>query len=137
MTRVAAVDIGATSGRIMTAELDDAGIRLSEAARFPNRIIEADGRWTWDIDGLYGRVVDGLRLVGEVDSWGIDTWAVDYGVVHDGRRIGPVRAYRDPIHETGLARVDAVIPWARHYDIAGIQRMPINTVYQKIGRAHV
>lgn len=114
----------------MVAELDHDTIRLTEAARFVNRIVEQDSRWVWDIDGLYASVLEGLRVAGDIRSWGIDTWAVDYAVVCEGVEAGPVRAYRDPAHAAGMALVDSVLPWPEHYAITGIQRMPFNTIYQ-------
>lgn len=132
MTTVAAVDIGATSGRVMVARIDDAGPVLTQAVRFANHPQQVDGRWVWDIQALHRQVQAGVALAREqgAQAWGIDTWAVDYGVLDDGELTGPVRAYRDPGHQAGMAIVDARIPWAEHYRIAGIQRMPINTVYQ-------
>lgn len=133
MTKVAAVDIGATSGRVMVAELSGAGIRLEQVTRFANRPQLRDGAWVWDAEGLYRDVLDGVataRYRGGLASCGIDTWAIDYGVVRDGELVGPVRAYRDPRHEAGVRRVENVLPWPDLYGIAGIQFMPINTIYQ-------
>jgi rhamnulokinase len=132
MSTVAAVDIGATSGRVMVASLTDAGPVLNEAARFPNHPHQSSGRWAWDIDALHREVTAGVARAAQLGAraWGIDTWAVDYGVLRSGSLVGPVRAYRDPGHEAGMAIVDARIPWSELYRITGIQRMPINTVYQ-------
>jgi rhamnulokinase len=132
MDTVAAVDIGATSGRVMVARIGDSGPVLSEAARFANHPQQVDGRWVWDIRTLHREVTAGLehaRALG-ASAWGIDTWAVDYAVLRAGEITGPVYAYRDPGHAAGMALVDAQIDWPTLYGITGIQRMPINTVYQ-------
>lgn len=140
MTRVAAVDIGATSGRVLVVERTADGLRIDEVHRFPNHPVEQAGAWVWDIDALWAHVCDGVRAAvatGPVASIGIDTWAVDYGVVDDdGRLVGPVYAYRDPWHATGVATADARLAWAEHYGIAGIQRLPFNTVYQLLADRH-
>ena len=139
MSRVAAVDIGATSGRVLVCSCDGPRLSVEEVHRFPNHPIEAGGRWTWDVDALWQHVVEGLRAAiatGPIDSWGVDTWAVDYGVVDDeGRLLGPVYAYRDPRHASGIDAADARVPWAVQYAIAGIQRLPFNTAHQLLAEA--
>lgn len=132
MTKVAAVDIGATSGRVMLAGLTDTGPTLQEVRRFPNQPREQNGRWAWDIGALRDEVRAGTLAARDLGamSLGIDTWAVDYGVVRDGTIIGPVGAYRDPRHAAGIGIVDARIDWSVLYAATGIQRMPINTIYQ-------
>jgi rhamnulokinase len=132
MTTVAAVDIGATSGRVMVAEFDPSGPRLVEVARFPNHPVQAAGRWTWDARRLHSAMIDGLVVAREhgVVAAGIDTWALDYGVLRDGELIGPVYAYRDPHHERGVPALRTRLPWEQQYGITGIQDMPINTIYQ-------
>lgn len=132
MTTVAAVDIGATSGRVMTVALAGDSVQVTESARFANQPTLRAGRWVWDTAALSGSVAEGLRQAvrSGVQSWGIDTWALDYGVVRAGRLIGDVRCYRDPQHAAGVPMVEAAIDWDDLYDITGIQFMPINTVYQ-------
>ena len=133
--RVAAVDIGASSGRVVVAALQAEGIALEEVARFPNGPVESDGRWVWDFDALHANVLDGLAgaALQGVASFGIDTWACDYGVLDEaGHRIGPVYAYRDPRHADGAARLRTRLPWDEHYAIAGIQDLAFNTVNQLV-----
>jgi len=132
MTRVAAVDIGATSGRVMLAELTDDGPTLHEVRRFPNQPRQEGDRWVWDVSALRDEIQAGVLAAHAMgaQSVGIDTWAVDYGVVRDGALVGPVGAYRDPRHVAGVDLVDRRIAWSSLYGITGIQRMPINTVYQ-------
>jgi rhamnulokinase len=77
-------------------------------------------------------MLDGVAMAADVASFGIDTWAVDYGVLDcdRGSLIGPVRAYRDPRHGQGMTIVETALSWNELYEITGIQRMPINTIYQ-------
>jgi len=133
--RVAAADLGATSGRVVLLDLTDDGPQLRDVSRF--RYVSertADGRWQWPIRQIYTSVLDGLAEAAAqgAQSWAIDSWGVDVGIVDPrqplGTHIGPVYSYRDPHHALGMARVDDVIPWSELYAISGIQRMPINTI---------
>ncbi|GIH93367.1 rhamnulokinase family protein [Planobispora siamensis] len=131
MSRFAAVDLGASSGRVMLGELSGEGVRLSEAHRFPNRPVRVGGTLHWDILGLYREVVHGLRLAGPVDSVGVDSWAVDYGLLDSGGALlgNPVH-YRDGRTDGVMERVTAAVGAAELYDVAGLQFLPFNTVYQ-------
>lgn len=139
MTRIAAVDIGATSGRVLVFERNGDALTVDEVHRFPNHPVEAGGRWTWDIVALWDNVIAGLRAAhasGPIDSWGVDSWAVDYGVLTaEGEALGPVYAYRDPRHSRGIALADARVPWVDQYAVAGIQRLPFNTINQLLAEA--
>lgn len=135
-TPVAAVDIGASSGRVVVVDLGPDGVVLREIARFPNGPVEREGRWVWDAQALFTHMMDGLAATVPlgVRSFGIDTWAVDYGVVDSrGALIGPVVAYRDPRHAVGVDRLRARLPWSEQYAITGIQDLVINTIYQLAG----
>jgi rhamnulokinase len=130
--RVAAVDLGATSGRVIVGQVGRGRLDLSEVHRFPNRPVTApDGTLRWDFALLLDEVSTGLSAAGPVDAIGIDTWAVDYGLLDtSGRLLDPPFSYRDPRGERGVERVrDAVSPRA-HYAVTGIQHLPFNTVFQ-------
>jgi hypothetical protein len=82
----AAVDLGASSGRVMVGRVGPDTLELSEAHRFVNRPVRVPEGLRWDVLALYGGVLDGLRAAGahhggELDSVGIDSWAVDYGLL--------------------------------------------------------
>jgi rhamnulokinase len=128
----AAVDIGASGGRVMTGTVDgDAPIRLDAVHRFPNGVAARDGHLRWDIEGLCAEVRAGLDLVGPVASIGIDTWAVDYGLLDaDGRLLADPIAYRDDRTAAVIAEVHAVVPPEELFAINGLQFLPFNTVYQ-------
>lgn len=139
MTRIAAVDIGATSGRILVFERNGDALTVDEVHRFPNHPVESAGRWIWDVAAVWDHVVEGLRRAvehGPIASWGVDTWAVDYGVVStDGDALGPVYAYRDPRHADGIALADQRVSWEQQYASAGIQRLPFNTINQLLAES--
>jgi rhamnulokinase len=133
VSHVAAVDIGASSGRVVVASVERDVPSLTEVARFPNLILESQGEFRWDIHALFDEVMSGVATAVQhkVKSWGIDTWAVDFGLIDSsGALVGDVRAYRDPRHANGIAPVRQRLPWDQHYDITGIQHLPFNTIYQ-------
>ena len=130
--RVAAVDLGATSGRVMAVDVSPDGVALTEVHRFGNGATVRDGLLVWDLPALHGHILDGLAAAassGPVDAVGIDTWGVDYGLLGaDGALLGDVVCYRD---DRTTAVVDS-FPMARSdlYAVTGIQHQRFNTVYQ-------
>ncbi|MCK2216658.1 rhamnulokinase [Actinomadura sp. ATCC 31491] len=128
--RFAAVDLGASSGRVMLADLSD-GITLTEARRFPNGPVRVAGRLHWDILGLYREILAGLREAGPVASVGVDSWAVDYGLLDErGTLLGNPVHYRDERTAGVAERVAARLGAETLYETNGLQVLPFNTVYQ-------
>ncbi|MER6922459.1 FGGY family carbohydrate kinase, partial [Streptomyces spiralis] len=106
-------------------------LELSEAHRFPNRPVRVPEGLRWDVLGLYAGVLDGLRAAGRVDSVGIDSWAVDYGLLDaDGALLGNPVHYRDARTEGVAEKVWASVPPEELYAATGIQYAPFNTLYQ-------
>lgn len=139
MTRtVAAVDLGATSGRVVLGGLEDGRLRLRHVARFPNqpvRLHEGDRAGLhWNITELYRCVTAGLAqaLRGEDDvaSIGVDSWAVDYALLRDGRMLGAPYHYRDERTADGVHAVHRQVPPEELYARNGLQHLPFNTVFQ-------
>jgi rhamnulokinase len=132
----AAVDLGASSGRVMTAEVGQDRLELTEVRRFPNRPVRVAGTLHWDILGLYGNILDGLRsagTAGAVASVGVDSWGVDFGLLdRSGALVGNPVHYRDGRTDGIMESVVAEIGADALYDIAGLQFLPFNTVYQLI-----
>ena len=130
----AAIDFGASSGRVLAGRFDGERVTLTEAARFPNRPVDLpDGRH-WDLLGLYAQALEGLRTAGaaaHLVGVGVDTWAVDYGLLdRDGRLLGLPFHYRDGRTDGMVDRSFARVSREAQYAVAGIQTMPINTVFQ-------
>ncbi|UYQ60399.1 rhamnulokinase [Streptomyces peucetius] len=127
----AAVDLGASSGRVMAGRVGPGTLELTEAHRFPNRPVRLPEGLRWDMLGLYTGVLDGLRAAGGVDSVGIDGWAVDYGLLDaDGALLGNPVHYRDPRTEGIAEAVRATVPADELYAATGLQDAPFNTLYQ-------
>ncbi|MCM3848306.1 rhamnulokinase [Pseudonocardia sp. DR1-2] len=128
--RVAAVDLGASSGRVMACEVSPAGIELTEVHRFPNGPVRLRDTLHWDVLGLYRGVLDGLAKAGPVEAVGIDSWAVDYGLLDaSGALLGNPVHYRDSRTDGVAARVPD------SYATTGVQVLPFNTVYQLVAAA--
>jgi rhamnulokinase len=134
VTAVAAVDLGASSGRVMRGVVRDGRVALEEVRRFGNGPVRVGNTLHWDVLGLYREVLAGLRAAGDVASVGIDTWAVDYGLLdRTGALVGNPVHYRD-------ARTDGVaetLPISRPdlYAANGLQVLPFNTIYQLVAAA--
>jgi rhamnulokinase len=127
---MAAVDLGASGGRVIAGRVSGSGVELHEVSRFRNEPVRAGGTLHWDILGLYRSVCSGLFAAAStfsLASAGIDTWGVDYGLLDAaGALIGNPVHYRD-------SRTDGVtvpVPAETLYAVTGIQHLPINTIYQ-------
>ncbi|WP_043442328.1 rhamnulokinase [Arthrobacter sp. L77] len=134
-----AVDIGASSGRVILGRLTDAGPELDTVHRFPNGAQFLGGALRWDVDALVAEVLVGLRRAGEatartgatVMSIGIDTWAVDYGLVDDAGMLRHLPfSYRDGRTAASIDVVHDAVPPGQLYARTGLQFLPFNTVYQ-------
>jgi rhamnulokinase len=129
----AAVDLGASSGRVMVGRVDPDRLELAEAHRFPNRPVRTPEGLRWDVLGLYAGVLDGLRAAGPVDSVGVDSWAVDHGLLDaDGALLGNPAHYRDARTEGVAEKVWATLPAEELYAATGLQYAPFNTLYQLV-----
>src|SRR4051794_207641 len=92
-----AVDLGASSGRVFLAGIGREDFSLEEIHRFqyPPRFI--DGHLRWDFWHIFDEIKSGLRQAAvrakereqEIQSIGVDSWAVDYGLIDEsGNLIG-------------------------------------------------
>ena len=134
--RVAAVDLGATSGRVMAGAVSADALSLTEAHRFPNGGVPVRDALVWDVVGLHREVLAGLRAVargGPLHGVGIDSWAVDHGLLdRDGALLGPVFSHRDRRTDGVAARVRGRIGAHELYGITGLQDLPFNTINQLV-----
>ena len=131
-----AFDLGASNGRAILGQFDGERITLKELHRFENNYIELNGVYYWDLPYLFSQLKQGLLKFkqggyGELDSFGIDTWGVDYGLLDkNGHLISIPRSYRLGTQ----ADIDAVtdrIPAETLYSRTGIDTtLPYNTLYQ-------
>lgn len=135
---VAAVDLGASSGRVMVGRVAPNELELTEVRRFPNEPVRLPTGLHWDILRLYREVIAGLRAAAKAAesadglvSVGVDSWGVDYGLIDEsGSLLGNPVHYRDERSAGAVASVHAKVAPADLYARTGVQFLPFNTIYQ-------
>ncbi|ALS28445.1 carbohydrate kinase [Paenibacillus sp. 32O-W] len=133
-----AIDLGAGSGRAVVGSIEEGRISVREAHRFPNEPVAVGNRLYWDILRLYHEVKQGIRLAvrqedGCIGSIGIDSWAVDFGLISaSGELLGNPYHYRDAHTADAIAEVLALpgLSEAEVFNRTGIQFLNFNTIYQ-------
>jgi rhamnulokinase len=133
-----AIDLGASSGRVIVGRWDGRRFDLRELHRFPNGPVQVLGHLHWDALRLWQEIKAGIaRYAAQGDAplagVGIDTWAVDFALLdRAGRLLGNPYHYRDPRTAGVPDNVDRRVPPGRLFAQTGIQRLPINTLYQLV-----
>lgn len=131
-----AVDLGASSGRVMLGRWDGRRFALKELHRFPNGGIAVHGHLHWDILRLWQEIQAGLaRYAAEYNAplagIGVDSWAIDFGLLDGkGRLLGNPFHYRDRRTDGAPEQVFRRLPWPDLFARTGIQMLPFNTLYQ-------
>ena len=134
MRTLAAVDLGAQSGRVALGRFDGSRLSLEVVHRFPNVPVRMRGTLHWDVLRIYADVLDGLRAAARdaaVDAVGVDSWGVDFGLLDRAGRLvqNPVH-YRDSRRSAAVDGVFARVPPRELYERTGIQLLPINSVFE-------
>jgi rhamnulokinase len=131
---VAAVDLGATSGRVMLGHLGPDQLSVEAVHRFANEPVRIPDGLHWNILELYRNLLIGLRKAIGVQpnlaGIGIDSWAVDYGLVSGDRLINNPFHYRDERTAKGVDLVHKIADHATLYATNGLQFQPFNSIYQ-------
>jgi rhamnulokinase len=131
---VAAVDLGATSGRVMLGHLGPDQLSVAAVHRFPNDPVRVADGLHWNILELYRNILVGLRKAvatqPDLAGVGIDSWAVDYGLVSGDRLINNPFHYRDERTARGVDLVHKIADHAALYTTNGLQFQPFNSIYQ-------
>ena len=137
--RLAAVDIGAESGRVLVGTFDGGRLAIEDVHRFPNVPVTVAGTMHWDALRLFGDITTGLRkagTAGDVASIGVDTWGVDFALLDErGRLLANPVHYRDARTDGMVEHAFSLVPRDEIYATTGIQFMAINTVYQLLAMA--
>jgi sugar (pentulose or hexulose) kinase len=137
---VAAVDLGASSGRVLAVDVAPDHLTATEVHRFANLPVEASGRLQWDVLALFRGMLEGLSAAGarhDVASIGIDSWAIDYALLDaSGALLGNPMHYRDASTDGVAARVAAERGADAIFAATGVALLPFNTVYQLIATKH-
>lgn len=95
-----AVDLGASKGKVFYGDVEGSGLGVEEVHRFDNWPTKEGGRYYWDVERLCDEIIEGMKKAeskfDELDSIGIDTWGVDFGLVKGEELIKKPYSYRDP-----------------------------------------
>ena len=131
----AAVDLGASSGRIILGEYDGKSLKFADEYRMENGFVNWNGNLYWDVLRLYQDIVRGFRYFRKkgisIDSVGINTWGVDFVLLdRDGQPVAMPRCYRDGRNYQAYAEVSKIIAPRDFYEMTGILPDAINSVYQ-------
>jgi rhamnulokinase len=132
---VLAFDLGAGSGRALLGRLTDSRIAAEEIHRFPNDPVAVGDRLHWDILRLYHEIKQGMLIAGrrgeDIRSIGIDSWAVDYGLLDaNGELLGNPYHYRDSRTDGMMEKLFEKVGADDIFSRTGIQFLPFNTIYQ-------
>lgn len=130
-----AVDIGASSGRLIAGHIENGTLQLQEVHRFENKIVQKGNHFCWEVDTLFAEIKKGIHKCRELglqpESIGIDTWAVDFVLLdEDGNSLTDAVSYRDPRTDGMMEEVFNIISKERLYLETGIQFQKFNTIYQ-------
>lgn len=130
-----AVDIGASSGRLIAGWLDGGKMKTEEMHRFDNGAVSKNGHLCWELDKLFCEIKAGLKKCADAgvipETVGIDTWGVDYVLLDEnGEIIGDTVAYRDSRTDGMVEKAAKAVSQDEQYERTGIQPQVFNTVYQ-------
>jgi rhamnulokinase len=128
------IDLGAGSGRVMTADWDGRSLQLTEQHRFAHRMVGIGNGLHWDLLRLWSECLEGLQKSAQEThrtfrSVGVDTWALDYVLLSkSGEMLGLPRAYRDPRTSGSIEKIIQAVPRTEIFQTTGLQFMEINTL---------
>lgn len=132
MKKYIAVDLGASSGRVIVGDLE--GIEV--ISRFASKSVQVKDTIYWDILAIFQEIKNGLKTAfeqygDEIAGIGIDTWGVDYALLDEkGELMGNPVHYRDARTDGMMEEFFKIIPAEEVYGETGIQFMQLNTLFQ-------
>jgi rhamnulokinase len=139
MTYHAAIDLGASGGRVAIGTVKDGKLEVEILHRWNHAPLTVRGGLQWDILGIWSEILNGLKLAsaraialgGRVSSVGADSWGVDFALLDEyGAMIDGVHAYRDPRTDSIFERAFDAVPRSVVFEQTGVQFMSINSLYQ-------
>lgn len=144
LLQVAAIDLGATSGRVELLGFDGQRLSLAEAHRFANGPARVHDTLHWDALRLWSEIKSGLAKAGqfvrgadgELISVGVDTWGVDFALLDArGDLLANPVCYWDRRTEGMLDAAVAEVGREAIFEATGLQFLPLNTLYQLLALA--
>lgn len=133
MNDIVAIDIGASSGRIVKFSFDESLITCEEVCRFSNGMEVKNGNDVWDLDRIFKNIKECLQseTLKNVKSIGIDTWGVDFVLLDKNDKVlGSAVSYRDKRTNGMIELFSSLISKEDLYKKTGIQFQQFNTIFQ-------
>lgn len=135
-----AVDLGASSGRVLWGKWDGNRFDIEVLHRFPNGPVNVLGSLYWDALRLWEEIKTGLikyrqTTIEPLTSIGLDTWGVDYALLDEhGNLLGNPYHYRDPASIGMIEKACEIVSRQEIYNVTGLQFMNLNTLTQLLPR---
>jgi rhamnulokinase len=130
----AAVDLGASGGKVMLGRFDGSKVALQEVYRFRNGPVQTKGHIYWDARRLFEEIRKGLGLAGRaarLNSIGLDAWGNDFCLLDSaGDLLEDPHSYRDPRTEGVMEKAFQRMSREDIYNTTGVQFMQHNTLFQ-------
>lgn len=131
---VLAIDLGASSGRVIAAQTDGKTLRCHEIHRFANEPVACCGSLYWDVLNLFNQIKKGIALAAQrytVKSLAIDTWGVDFGLLDkNGNLVALPVHYRDHMTDGMMEKAFEIVPKKEIFAKTGLAFLQFNTLYQ-------
>lgn len=131
---VVAIDLGASSGRVILGHVGRNELKLTHLSRFGNIPVRLPDGLHWDVLEMYRNVLTGtaaaVRADPDVRSVAVDSWACDYALLRNGRLLGIPFHYRDERNAAAARSVHSRVSPAQLYAANGLQYLVFNTLYQ-------
>lgn len=134
--KVLAFDFGASSGRAILGIYENGKVSMEEIHRFSNDPVMVHGTFYWDILRLFHEIKQGISKCiaaghKDIDSIGIDTWGVDFGLLDkDGKLLENPVNYRDKRTVGVKEKAFEICGKENMYKAAGLQFNDFNTIFQ-------
>ncbi len=131
-----AIDLGASSGRVIVGTIEENKLKLEEIYRFPNSSIQIGESLYWDLLSLFKEMKNALlkyvkKYGTSLESIGVDTWGVDFVLLDENNElIGPMHHYRDKRTVGMIEEMCKVVPKQEIFNQTGIQFMELNSSTQ-------
>lgn len=131
-----AVDLGAGSGRLIATLFDGKKIELTEISRWKSEAEKRADGLHWNVGAIVEKIKHGVKKArvmfgNNIVSLGIDSWAVDYGLLDSSDKlINDPFVYRDSRTKNMMEKVFSIIDKNEIYSQTGIQFLFFNTLYQ-------
>mgnify|MGYP001293284984 CR=1 FL=1 len=136
MSKVVSIDLGASNGRLILLTYENDHLYVEEVHRFTNEPIYQNNRLHWNISYILNEIKIGLKKYQEryeepLNSIGVDTWGVDFGLINtENELVQNPYSYRD-IHTLSIMKeVYKKIEKKQLFQRTGVELININSIYQ-------